>query len=118
MYPEIIMKHFLNPKNVGEIENPTLLGEFETLSKAKAIFYFKIENGVIKELKFQIAGCPYAIAVCSIITELAISKKVEEFNKFSKKELEKFFEIPEEKEDCINMAINAFLNGISKYKPI
>jgi nitrogen fixation NifU-like protein len=118
MYPEIVMRHFLNPKNVGKIENPTLLGEFETPSKAKAIFYFKIENGIIKELKFQIAGCPYAIAVCSIITELATSKKVEEFNKFSRKELEKFFEIPEEKEDCINLSINAFLNGINKYKPI
>jgi nitrogen fixation NifU-like protein len=118
MYPDIIMKHFLNPKNVGKIENPTLLGEFETPSKAKAIFYFKIEDGIIKEIKFQIVGCPYAIAVCSIITELATSEKVENFKEFSKKELEKFFEIPEEKEECINLSINAFLNGISKYKPI
>jgi len=115
MYPEIIKKHFLNPKNVGKIENPTLKGEFEIPSSAKAIFYFKIEDGVIEDLKFQIAGCPYAIAVCSIITELAISKKINEFKQFSKKDLEKFFEIPKEKEDCVILSINAFLNGIKKY---
>lgn len=115
MYPKIIMDHFLNPRNVGKIEDATVIGQFETESKAKAIFYFKIQEGIIKEIKFQIAGCPYAIAVCSIISELVTSKNADDLKNFSKKNLEEIFNVPEEKEECINLSINAFLNGIKKY---
>jgi len=112
MYPKIIKEHFADPKNVGKIKNSTNVGSFTTPTGAKAIFYFLIENNAVKDVKYQIAGCPFAIAVCSILSGYAKGKNVEELKKITMSSLEQFFKIPPEKEDCIKMSLNAFLNGL------
>ncbi len=116
MYPKIIKEHFADPKNVGKIKNPTNIGSFTTPTGAKAIFYFLIENNVVKDIKYQIAGCPFAIAVCSILSEYAKGKSIDGLKKITMSSLEQFFKIPQEKEDCINMSLNAFLNGLEMTK--
>ena len=112
MYPDIVMEHFMHPRNVGKIKNPTSVGEFENEARAKAVFYVVVEDGVVTDIKYQVAGCPFAIAVCSLISEYAKTKRVEELKVFSMDDVKRFFEIPEDKEDCIKLSINAFLNAI------
>lgn len=80
MYSEKVMDHFSNPRNVGEIENPSGVG---TVGNAKCgdimRMYLNIdENGVIQEAKFKTFGCGAAVATSSMATELVKGKTVQE----------------------------------------
>lgn len=80
MYSEKVMDHFKNPRNMGEIENPSGVG---TVGNAKCgdimrIFLDIDENGVIQEVKFKTFGCGAAVATSSMATELVKGKTVQE----------------------------------------
>ncbi|HHU71386.1 MAG TPA: Fe-S cluster assembly scaffold protein NifU [Clostridiales bacterium] len=80
MYTEKVMDHFTNPRNMGEIENPSGVG---TVGNAKCgdimRMYLDIDdNGVIRDCKFKTFGCGAAVATSSIATELVIGKTVQE----------------------------------------
>lgn len=80
MYSEKVMDHFQNPRNVGEMENPSGVG---TIGNAKCgdimRMYLDIdENGIIKEAKFKTFGCGAAVATSSMATELVAGKTVQE----------------------------------------
>lgn len=80
MYSEKVMDHFSNPRNVGEIENPSGVG---TVGNAKCgdimRMYLDIdENQVIQECKFKTFGCGAAVATSSMATELVKGKTVKE----------------------------------------
>lgn len=78
-YSEKVMDHFSNPRNVGEIENPSGVG---TVGNAKCgdimRMYLDIEDNIIKEAKFKTFGCGAAVATSSMATELITGKTVEE----------------------------------------
>ncbi len=80
MYSEKVIDHFSNPRNVGEIENPSGVG---TVGNAKCgdimRIYLDIDNNeVIRSCKFKTFGCGAAIATSSMATELVIGKTVQE----------------------------------------
>ena len=80
MYSEKVMDHFSNPRNVGEMENPSGVG---TVGNAKCgdimRMYLDIDdNGVIREAKFKTFGCGAAVATSSMATELVKGKTVQE----------------------------------------
>lgn len=80
MYSEKVMDHFSNPRNVGEIENPSGVG---TVGNAKCgdimRMYLDIdENGVIQDVKFKTFGCGAAVATSSMATELVKGKTIQE----------------------------------------
>lgn len=80
MYSEKVMDHFQNPRNVGEMENPSGVG---TVGNAKCgdimRMYLDIdENGIIKEAKFKTFGCGAAVATSSMATELVAGKTVQD----------------------------------------
>ena len=80
MYSEKVMDHFKNPRNMGEIENPSGVG---TVGNAKCgdimrMFLDIDENGVIQEVKFKTFGCGAAVATSSMATELVKGKTIEE----------------------------------------
>ena len=80
LYSEKVMDHFQNPRNVGEMENPSGVG---TVGNAKCgdimRMYLDIdENGIIKEAKFKTFGCGAAVATSSMATELVAGKTVQE----------------------------------------
>ena len=80
MYSEKVMDHFNNPRNVGEIENPSGVG---TVGNAKCgdimRMYFDIdEQGVIRDVKFKTFGCGAAVATSSMATEMVKRKTVKE----------------------------------------
>lgn len=79
-YSEKVMDHFTNPRNVGEIENPSGVG---TVGNAKCgdimRMYIDVdENGIITEAKFKTFGCGAAVATSSMATELVIGKTIYE----------------------------------------
>ena len=80
MYSEKVMDHFNNPRNVGEIENPSGVG---TVGNAKCgdimRIYLDIDgDGVIRDVKFKTFGCGAAVATSSMATELVKGKNVQQ----------------------------------------
>ncbi|MBQ1274592.1 MAG: Fe-S cluster assembly scaffold protein NifU [Cellulosilyticum sp.] len=86
MYSEKVMDHFMNPRNVGEIENASGVG---TVGNAKCgdimKVYLQIEDDIIKDAKFKTFGCGAAVATSSMATELVIGKTIEEALKITNK---------------------------------
>ena len=86
MYSEKVMDHFMNPRNVGEIENASGVG---TVGNAKCgdimKVYLQIEDDIIKDAKFKTFGCGAAVATSSMATVLVIGKTIEEALKITNK---------------------------------
>lgn len=78
-YSEKVMDHFTNPRNVGEIENPSGVG---TVGNAKCgdimRIYLDIDGDIVKDAKFKTFGCGAAVATSSIATEMIIGKSIQE----------------------------------------
>ena len=78
-YSEKVMDHFLNPRNVGEIEDASGVGEVGNAKCGDIMkMYLKIKDGVIEDVKFNTFGCGAAIATSSMATELIKGKRVED----------------------------------------
>lgn len=86
MYSEKVMDHFMNPRNVGEIENASGVGEVGNPTCGDIMkVYLDIEDGIINDVKFQTFGCGSAIATSSISTEMIKGKTIEEAMKLTNK---------------------------------
>ena len=87
MYTKKVMDHFTNPRNMGEIENPSGVG---TVGNAKCgdimRMYLDIDDdGIIQDVKFKTFGCGAAVATSSMATELVKGKNIEEALKITNK---------------------------------
>ena len=116
MYSEKVMDHFNNPRNVGEIENPSGVG---TVGNAKCgdimRMYLNIdENQVIQEAKFKTFGCGAAVATSSMATELVTGKSVKEAMEVTNKAvMEALDGLPPVKVHCSLLAEEAIPFGIT-----
>ena len=85
MYSNVVMEHFNNPKNTGVIENASGVGEVgNPVCGDMMTFYIKVKDEVIEDIKFQTFGCVAAIAVSSIVSEMAKGTKPAEAEKITK----------------------------------
>ncbi len=79
MYSAKVMDHFANPRNVGEIENASGIGEVGNATCGDIMrVYLDIENNIIKDVKFKTFGCGAAVATSSMATELVKGKSIDE----------------------------------------
>ncbi|MDD6762764.1 MAG: iron-sulfur cluster assembly scaffold protein, partial [Clostridiales bacterium] len=79
MYSEKVMDHFENPRNVGKLEDANAVGEVGNAVCGDIMkIYMKIEDGIIKDVKFKTFGCGAAIATSSMATELVKGKSIQE----------------------------------------
>ena len=82
-YSEKVKDHFMNPRNVGVIEDADGYGKIGNASCGDIMeIFLKIEDDVIKDAKFRTFGCASAIATSSISTEMILGKTVDERNNF------------------------------------
>jgi nitrogen fixation NifU-like protein len=117
-YSDQVMEHFRNPKNVGEIENPSGRGKVGNPVCGDIMeLYIKVdENGVITDAKFKTFGCGAAIASSSILTELIKGKTVEEAKEVSNKAVaEALGGLPKVKMHCSVLAEEALSKAIEDY---
>jgi len=79
-YSEKVMEHFTNPRNMGEIENPSGVGTVGNAQCGDIMrVYFDIDSdGIIQDVKFKTFGCAAAVATSSMATELVKGKSVQE----------------------------------------
>ena len=79
VYSPLVMEHFLNPRNVGEIENANGIGEVGNATCGDIMrMYLRIDDNKITDAKFKTFGCGAAIATSSMATELVKGKTVQE----------------------------------------
>lgn len=117
MYSKKLMEYFLNPKNVGEIEKPSGIGEVGNIVCGDVMkLYIKVKNNIITDLKFKTLGCAAAIATSSVITELAKNRSIEDALKISEKDVIKILGgLPPIKVHCSLLAVDALREAIYDY---
>ena len=118
MYSEKVMDHFMNPRNVGEIENADGVGQVGNPKCGDIMkMYLKIENGIIQDAKFKTFGCGAAVATSSMATELVKGKTIEEALKITNKAVAEALDgLPPVKMHCSNLAEEAIKAAIEDYK--
>lgn len=117
MYSEKVMDHFMNPRNMGEIEQPDGTGMVgNPVCGDMMKIMLKIENDVITDVKFKTFGCGAAIATSSMATELVKGKTIEEALKVTNKAVTEALDgLPPVKTHCSVLAEDGIRAAINDY---
>lgn len=117
-YSDLVMDHFANPRNMGELEDPSGVGDVGNPTCGDMMrLYLKIENDVIVDAKFKTFGCGAAIASSSILTEMLKGKKIEDALKISNEAVaEALGGLPPTKIHCSVLAEDALKAALADFK--
>ena len=118
IYSEKVMDHFQNPRNVGTIENADGVGKVgNPVCGDMMEFYIKVKNDRIEDVKFKTFGCGAAIAVSSMVSEMAHGKTLEEAMAITNDDVaEELDGLPKNKLHCSNLGADALHKAIEDYK--
>jgi nitrogen fixation NifU-like protein len=118
MYSDIVMDHFNNPRNTGVIEDADGVGEVgNPVCGDMMTFYIKVKDNVLEDVKFQTFGCVAAIAVSSIVSEMAKGKKLEDALQITRQKVaESLGGLPPNKMHCSNLGADALALAIKNYQ--
>jgi nitrogen fixation NifU-like protein len=118
-YSEEVMDHFTNPRNVGEIENADGVGEVgNPVCGDMMTFYIKVDDDDrLEDVKFKTFGCGAAIAVSSMVSEMAKGKTVDEALQISRDDVaQELGGLPKQKMHCSNLGADALHLAIEDYR--
>ncbi|MCL2672644.1 MAG: Fe-S cluster assembly scaffold protein NifU [Clostridiales bacterium] len=119
MYSERVLDHFQNPRNMGEIENPSGVG---TVGNAKCGDIMKIsilvnDDGIIEDCRFKTFGCGAAVATSSMATEMIKGKTLDEAQAVTNRAVVEALEgLPPQKIHCSVLAEEAIAAAIADYR--
>ena len=117
-YSKKVMEHFASPRNVGEIKDADGIGEIgNPVCGDMMTFYIKVKDDRIEDVKFKTFGCGAAIAVSSMISEMAKGKTIEDAKKITNDDVAKELEgLPKNKMHCSNLGADALRMAIEDYE--
>ncbi len=118
LYSEKVMDHFRNPRNVGVLEDANGIGEVGNAKCGDIMkMYLKIEDDIVKDVKFETFGCGSAIASSSMATELIKGKPVEEARQLTNKAVAEALDgLPDYKMHCSVLAQEAIEAALKDYE--
>jgi nitrogen fixation NifU-like protein len=118
MYSDIVIEHFMNPRNVGTIpdaDGEALVGNSVCGDLMKV--YIKVKNNRLEEIRFQTFGCAAAIASASLGSEMAKGMTLEQAMTLTNEDVAKALGgLPEHKMHCSNLVADALHKAIEDYK--
>jgi nitrogen fixation NifU-like protein len=117
-YTEKVIDHFQNPRNVGEIKDADGMGEIgNPVCGDMMSFYIKVKDNIIEDVKFKTFGCGAAIAVSSMVSEMAKGKTLDEAMQITNASVaEELGGLPANKMHCSNLGADALHKAIENYK--
>jgi len=116
VYSEKTIEHFLNPRNLGEIQAPDGFGRVTGPCEDTMVMYLKVNNGRIISAKFTTDGCGPSIASGSMATELVKGKSIAEAQRITQADvLNALGGLPEESLHCALLAANTLREAIKDY---
>ena len=118
MYSLQIADHIANPRNVGELESPSSIGDVTNRVCLDRIrLTVRVESERIIDAKVKATGCPPTIAAASVLTELIIGRSFEEARSLTRKDIvEALGHLPPAKKHCAVLAIDALRTAIEDYR--
>ena len=118
VYNEKVMDHFMNPRNVGEIKDADGVGEEgNPVCGDMMTFYIKVKDNKLEDVKFKTFGCGAAIAVSSMVSEMAKGMTLEEAMKLTPASVaDKLEGLPKNKLHCSNLGAQALHEAIKNYQ--
>jgi nitrogen fixation NifU-like protein len=118
VYSEKVMEHFMNPRNVGEIADADGEGTVGNPVCGDVMsFYIKVDNGHLSDVKFKTFGCGAAIAVSSMVSEMAKGMSLEEAKQLNRNRVaDKLDGLPPNKMHCSNLGTKALRKAIEDYE--
>jgi nitrogen fixation NifU-like protein len=116
-YSKKVMDHFMDPKNVGTIENPDGYGKVGNPVCGDLMeMYITVKDDIITDIKFQTFGCGSAIATSSMVTELAKGMHVDKAMKLTRDNVASELDgLPPQKMHCSNLAADALHAAIKDF---
>jgi nitrogen fixation protein NifU and related proteins len=117
MYTDLVMDHFTNPRNVGEVDDADGSGQAgNPVCGDVTVITVKVEDDRVVDIKFKTFGCAAAVATSSMLTELVMGKTLTEAAHLTKAELAAAVGgLPEKKMHCSNIAPDALRSAIEDY---
>ena len=117
LYSEKVMDHFRNPRNVGIIEDANAVGEVGNAKCGDIMkMYMKIEDDIVKDVKFETFGCGSAIASSSMATELIKGQPLSEVKKLTNEAVAEALDgLPGYKMHCSVLAEEAIKSALDNY---
>lgn len=111
---EKLIEHFMNPCNVGKIDNADGIGMAGDPSCSDYVkIYIKVDDSRLMDIKYEVHGCPAAIATSSVFSELVKGKLIDEALEINDQDIVKALNgLPEQKLHCSCMAVEAFDKAI------
>ena len=118
MYSDKVMDHFANPRNVGVIADADGVGQVgNPVCGDMMTFYIKVRDGRLQDVKFQTFGCGAAIAVSSMVSEMAKGKTLDEAMAITNDLVaEELGGLPKNKMHCSNLGADALHEAIKDYR--
>jgi nitrogen fixation NifU-like protein len=118
VYSDKVMDHFMRPRNVGEIEHADGVGEVgNPVCGDMMTFYIKVKDDRLTDIKFKTFGCGAAIAVSSMVSEMAMGKTLDEALKITPDLVAEELEgLPKQKMHCSNLGAQALHKAIEDYR--
>ena len=117
LYNDTVMDHFMNPRNVGELENPDGVGTYGSPVCGDMMqIHIRVQDDIIVDAKFKTFGCGSAIASSSMATSMIIGKTIDEALEISNKQIiEELGGLPAVKVHCSVLADHAIKSAIYDY---
>ena len=117
LYSEKVMDHFMDPRNVGTIDDASGVGEVGNAKCGDIMkIYLKIENEIIEDVKFETFGCGSAIASSSMATEMIMGKSIHEALALTNKAVAEALDgLPAHKMHCSVLAEEAIKKALQDY---
>ena len=117
LYSEVVMDHFMHPRNVGVIENADGVGEVGNAKCGDIMkIYLKIEDNIIVDVKVETFGCGSAIASSSMATEMITGRSIDDAMALTNKAVAEALEgLPAHKLHCSVLAEEAIKSALKDY---